>query len=384
MKAMTRPVWAEINLEAIAHNTREIRRVTRREAKVMAVVKANAYGHGALEVSRTVLENGADCLGVALLEEAQELRTGGVRAPVLIMGYTPSENAADIINCGAAQAVYTFDQALGLSRAGRRLGRVANLHIKIDSGMGRIGFLSCPQTVDAILKIASLPNVQVEGIFTHFATADERDKGYTLQQLGIFLGLVEQLENKGLAIPVKHAANSAAILEIPETHLNMVRPGIILYGYYPSGEVREDLVAISPAMTFKARLAFVKKVEAGAAISYGRTFIAPGPMLVASLPLGYADGYSRLLSNKAEVLVGGQRAPLVGRVCMDQFMVDVSRIPVVNIGDEVVLLGQQGDEVISAGELADKIGTISYEILCMISSRVPRRHFGEHTSQLSP
>ncbi|MHB1127403.1 MAG: alanine racemase [Bacillota bacterium] len=371
---MTRPVWAEIDLGAIAHNIREIRRVTRREAQVMAVVKANAYGHGALEVSRVVLESGADCLGVALLEEAQELRSGGISAPVLIMGYTPSEYAADTINCKAAQAVYTFEQAVALSRAAARLGREATIHIKVDTGMGRIGFLPGPETVKSILDIATLPHVRVEGIFTHFASADERNQAFTLQQLEIFDELVGQLEDNGLIIPVKHAANSAAILEIPETHLTMVRPGIILYGYYPSGEVRQDLVAVKPAMTLKARVAFVKRVQAGAGISYGRTFIAPGAMLVASLPLGYADGYSRLLSNKGEVLIGGQRVPLVGRVCMDQFMVDVSQLPAVNIGDEVVLMGKQGNEEVSADELARKIGTISYEILCMISGRVPRRY----------
>ncbi|KKM08639.1 alanine racemase [Clostridiales bacterium PH28_bin88] len=370
------PVWAEIDLGAIAHNVREIRRVTRSSAKLMAVVKANGYGHGAIKVARTALANGADRLAVARVGEALVLRRNGLGVPIMVLGYTPPEQAEDAIRAAIAQTVYTYQQAEYISRVAARVGRRATVHVKVDTGMGRIGVLPGPEAVRTLFQIARLSHLELEGVFTHFAVADEVDKEFTHRQFDRFLNFAAELERQGLHIPIKHAANSAGIIDLPETHLDMVRPGIILYGLYPSGEVRRDVVTIKPAMTWKCRVAFVKQLDRGDSVSYGRTFIVKQRALVATLPVGYADGYSRLLSNRGEVLVGGRRAPVIGRVCMDQTMIDITHIPQVGMGDEVVLLGRQGDQEVPAEEMAEKIGTINYEVVCKVGARVPRFYHG--------
>ncbi|BAF58841.1 alanine racemase [Pelotomaculum thermopropionicum SI] len=366
------PVWAEINLRAIAHNIREIRRVTEPGAKVMAVVKANAYGHGAEEVSQTALAGGAEWLGVARVAEGVSLRQAGIEAPVLVLGYTTPEQAADVIRHNLSQTVYTRNAALFLAEAAAREGKRARVHFKVDTGMGRIGWLAGPGAVREILELARLPQLEVEGIFTHFAAADAADKRYTLEQFQKFIEMIDELQKNGLEFPLRHAANSAAIMELPGTHLDMVRAGIILYGLYPSDEVDRRRIDLRPAMSLKARVAHVKEVPAGFKVSYGCTYTTGRPGVIATLPLGYADGYSRLLSSKGEALIHGRRAPVVGRVCMDQVMVDVSGIPGVKAGDEAVLIGRQGGETISADEVAAKLGTINYEVTCMVSGRVPR------------
>lgn len=366
------PAWAEIDLGAVAHNMNEIRRATKPSAKVMAAVKANAYGHGAVEVSKTALENGADWLGVARVAEGIALRQAGIDAPILILGFISPEQSGDVVKHRLSQAVYTKNMALALAEAAAREGIRVKVHLKVDTGMGRIGWVADPEAEKEILEIASEPNLELEGIFTHFATADSSDKTYAMEQFSRFQELIEDLRKHGLEFPIKHAANSAAIMELPETHLDMVRAGIIVYGLYPSDEVDRKYVLLRPALALKALVALVKKVPAGFKVSYGCTFTSSRPTVIATLPLGYADGYSRLLSSKGEALLHGCRAPVVGRVCMDQLMVDVGHIPGVKIGDEAVLIGRQGGEEISADEVAAKLGTISYEITCMVSGRVPR------------
>lgn len=368
----SRPAWAEIDMEALAHNIKELRRITSPQAKFMAVVKANGYGHGAVQVSQTALANGADCLAVAILNEARHLRAAGIKAPILILGFTPNEQADDLVNLDITQAVYNFEGAEAISKAAVKLGKKAKIHIKADTGMGRIGFKADSSSVPEILKIASLPGIEIEGLFTHFSVADERDKEYTYFQFNKFQNYYDLLNKSGVHIPIRHASNSAALIDLPEMHLDMVRAGISIYGLYPSQEVMKDKIELKPAMSFKARVAYVKTLPAGSSVSYGRRYIAQSEIRVATVPVGYADGYSRLLTNKVHVLINGKRVPAIGTICMDQFMVDVTSLPEVKQGDEVVLIGRQGDQEITADEIAQLIGTISYEIVCGINARVPR------------
>ncbi len=366
------PVWAEIDLNALACNINEIRRITSAQAKVMAVVKANAYGHGAVEVSRTVLAGGADWLGVARVDEGLSLREAGIDAPILILGYTPPEQSFEVVRGRLSQAVFTRDMALALAGAAAAEGTRAKIHFKIDTGMGRIGWVAGPDAVRDILELTGNKHLEAEGIFTHFAASDSGDKAYTEEQLFKFNALVEELRRSGLEIPVKHAANSAALMEMPETHLDLVRAGIIVYGLYPSDEVDHSVIKLRPVMSLKAKVAYVKEVPAGFKVSYGCTYTAEKSTVIATLPLGYADGYSRLLSSKGFALIHGQLAPVAGRVCMDQIMVDVGHIPGVKVGDEAVLIGRQGDQEITADDVAGMLGTINYEVVCMVSHRVPR------------
>ncbi|MGB9662457.1 MAG: alanine racemase [Moorellaceae bacterium] len=372
---MSRPVWAEVDLQAIAHNTQQLKRLLAPQAELMAIVKANAYGHGAVPVARTALDYGASWLGVASVEEALELRQNGIKAPILVLGYFPLEEARTVIEADLSQTVFTLEQARALSRAARILDRPARLHLKVDTGMGRLGFLP-QEAVAAARAIAQLPGIALEGVFTHFANADARDKTYTRQQLNIFNRIIAELEREGIQIPWKHAANSGALIDLPESHFNLVRAGISLYGHYPSEEVDRGKLFLLPAMAFKTQVVLIKEVPAGTYISYGCTFCTPGPAKVATLPVGYADGYSRRLSNRAEVLVRGHRAPVVGRICMDYCMIDVTAIPDVEVGDEVVLFGRQGEACLPVEEVAGWLGTISYEVLCGVSHRVRRIYLG--------
>ncbi|HBX22016.1 MAG TPA: alanine racemase [Desulfotomaculum sp.] len=367
------PVWSEIDLKAIAHNVRQLAGVIAPDTRLMAVVKANAYGHGANRVARTALENGASYLGVARVAEGEALRQAGIEAPMLVLGYTPPANYPALLHNGLAQTIYDYETAAELSAIATREGKKAVVHIKVDTGMGRLGF-DCADTdaVRDILSIASLPGLEVEGIFTHFAAADSENKDYTMTQWLKFSTLLQSLAVKGLTFRYRHAANSAAIIDLPETNLDMVRAGIAMYGAYPSHEVKISKVSLQPAMSVKALVAHVKNVPTGTGVSYGVSYVTPSQTVVATIPAGYADGYSRLLSSRGEVLVRGQRAPVIGRVCMDQFMVDVGHIPGVVPGEEVVLLGRQNGAEIRADDLAAKIGTIAYEVFCMINTRVPR------------
>ncbi|HAG11162.1 MAG TPA: alanine racemase [Desulfotomaculum sp.] len=370
------PVWAEIDLCAIAQNMREIRKIVSPKSEIMAVVKANAYGHGALESAKVVLANGAKSLAVARVEEAKELRKAGIEAPVLLLGYTPGAQFKEVLDLNLIQTVYSLEMAEALNSIAERSGRQAKVHIKIDTGMGRLGLTPGKSALEDVLKAARLPHLIPEGIFTHFAAADSADKTFALAQLELFNSFLEALRKAGLEFPLRHCANSAALLDLPQTCLNLVRPGIIIYGLYPSNEIRNSL-NLKPAMSFKTRIAQIKKVPAGFKVSYGSTYQTSHPTVIAVISAGYADGYSRLLSSRGIVLVNGQRARVVGRVCMDQCMVDVGHINDVYPGDEVVLFGSGGGETIPVEEIAKLTGTISYEIVCMVNSRVPRYYLNQ-------
>jgi len=371
--AHLRPTRAEINLDNLEHNLREIRRAAARKAQICAVVKADGYGHGALEVARTALSCGASYLAVALLDEALQLRQAGIKAPILILGFTPDEQFDKIVEYDITQTVYNIESARKLSLEAKKQGKKAKIHIKLDTGMSRIGFQAEPSGLDDIKKLFSMENIEVEGMFTHFSKADEKDKTFTQEQFKKFMETAESLAKGGFRIPIKHAANSAAIMELPHTHLDMVRPGIIMYGLYPSDEVDRSRIDLKPVMSLKTRVSHVKALEVGRAVSYGGTFITRRPSVIATLPVGYADGYSRLLSSKASVLIGGRRAPVVGRVCMDQCMVDVTDLEgTLEPGEDVLLFGGTGGSAVSTDEIAKIIGTINYEVVCGISKRVPR------------
>ncbi|MDI3535489.1 MAG: alanine racemase [Thermosediminibacterales bacterium] len=373
-----RPTRVEINLDNLKHNLREIRRITSPNARICAVVKADGYGHGALKIASTALSFGASYLAVAVIDEAIELRQKGVEAPILILGYTPEKQFNEIIEYDITQTVYSLKSTLLLAEQAKRYRKKARIHIKLDTGMSRLGFQAEPASIPVIEKLFLIEGLEVEGIFTHFAKADEEDKKFTEEQYQRFINVVSILEKDGYKIPIKHAANSAAIIELPYTHLDMVRPGIILYGLYPSKEVDKTKIHIKPVMSFKTRISHVKTLGPGRAISYGGTFVTQRKSIIATLPVGYADGYSRLLSSRAQVLVKGHRAPVVGRICMDQCMVDITDIPGgAEVGNEVVLFGEMGNNRITVDEIADVIGTINYEVVCGVSRRVPRVYIND-------
>lgn len=366
--------WAEVDLDRIAHNARQIRKITRRTAEVMGVVKADAYGHGVSRVVPVLLENGVTRLAVSMLDEALELRRQGVDVPILVLGYTDPRRAAEIIGGGITQTVYSRDLAQALSEAALAMDREVRVHIKIDTGMGRVGFLAGFEAVRDTRWIASLPNIVIEGAFTHFASADEPDTAYTLRQYALFTGVLAELDAGGVTIPIKHVCNSPAILRFPSMHMDMVRAGLILYGMIPS-PCCGDGHGLLPAMTLKANVVLCKEIEPGSPVSYGRTWVAPRRSAIATLPIGYADGYPRSLAGRASVLIHGRRAPLVGRICMDMCMADVSGLgEPVAVGDEVVLFGRQGSAEIPVDEMADWMGTINYEVTCLIGRRVPRAY----------
>lgn len=367
-----RSAWVEINLDNLANNIREVKRLTKSGALVTAVIKADGYGHGAVKIGQTLLENGADRFAVAVVDEAIELRKAGFQVPILVLGYTDPARASEVIKYDLEQTVYSLDLARSLSEEAVREGTLVKIHIKLDTGMGRIGLQPNHQTIAMIKEINELPGIELEGIYTHFAVADEADKSYTLQQFEKFQWVLLQLETHNIKPRIRHTANSATIIDLPTMHLDMVRAGIMLYGLAPSHEVMLEDVNLLQVMSFKTRISHVKEIEKGDSVSYGRKFIANGKTKIASLPIGYADGFTRLLSGKAEALVHGKRVPLVGSICMDQCMIDVTGIADVHVGDEVVIFGPQGNEMIHIDELATSLGTINYEIVCMIMRRIPR------------
>lgn len=372
-------VIAEIDLDAIASNIKNIRKITNKNAKIMAIVKADAYGHGAVEVAKVLLYNGADCLGVAILDEAIQLRKNNIHVPILILGYTPEAKMEDVVKYDVTQTVFSYETAYQLSLSAVKLNKTAKIHIKIDTGMGRIGFLPNETAIEEIMKIASLPNINIDGIYTHFSTADEFDKSFTLKQLDVFKDTIKELEKKGISIPIKHCANSAAIMDLENAFFNMVRPGIILYGMYPSNEVKKEKLHLTPVMSIKTHISYIKEVEEGTPIGYGRTFITKRKSKIATVPIGYADGFQRIMTKGGRVIVGNGYAPVVGRICMDQFMIDVTDIKEIKAGDEVIILGKKGENEIAAGEIAAIMGTISYEVVCMIGKRVPREYIKNKT-----
>jgi alanine racemase len=365
-----RPTWLEVDLEAIAHNLRQAIQIVGRSVKVMVVLKADGYGHGAVRIARTALNNGAHMLAVACLSEGVNLRREGISQPILVLGYTPAWQAREAVLNGIMATVFDLDTARAFSQAARAVGRTASVHVKVDTGMGRLGLLP-DQVLPFVQQVTSLPDLIVEGMFTHFSVADEVDKTYTLQQLDRFRSVLGQVREAGIRIPIIHAANSAAALTVPESRFDMVRLGIALYGLSPSSETPLP-AGFRPALSFKTRVAQVKVLPAGSFVSYGNTYQTPGDERIAVIPVGYADGFRRAPAHWGYVLVRGQRAPIVGRVCMDQTMVNVTRIPDVRQGDQVVLIGRQGNQAITVEEVATQLGTINYEVISEILARVPR------------
>lgn len=364
---------AVVSLDAIEHNFREMRKNIAPDTKMIAVIKADGYGHGAKEIAELVEDY--DYIwgfAVATAEEAIQLRMNGVRKPIMILGIVFEEYYPELVKYEIRPAVCEYDAARGLSREAVSQGKTIHIHLALDTGMSRIGFADEPESIEEIKKIAQLDNLEIEGMFTHFARADEYDRTPAMVQLDRYLKFADMLEEEGIHIPVRHCSNSAGIIRVPEANLNVVRAGITIYGVYPSGEVEKDIVKLKPVMELISHVSYVKDLKPGAQVSYGGTFTAPKPMRVATVPVGYADGYPRQLSNKGHVLIHGKKAPILGRVCMDQFMVDVTHIPDVKKGDRVTLMGRDEEEFISVDELGDLSGRFSYEFLCDIGKRVPR------------
>lgn len=366
------PLWAEIDLGAIAHNIRALKSLITSETRLMAVVKADGYGHGAREVARVALDNGAQWLAVARVDEGIKLRVSGFDVPILVLGPATDKSIRDALENDLVLTVYDVESARAVSDVALGTGKKATVHVKLDTGMGRIGYLWNEEGIKTIEDIVRLPGLDVQGIYTHLAAADVKDKTFALKQIQRFKAGIDTLGRRGIHFSLCHAANSAAIIELPEAHFDLVRAGISIYGLYPSSEVDRSRILLKTAMSLKARVTQVKEVGAGFSVSYGCTYVTSAPTVLATLAIGYADGYTRLLSSRGHVLVRGKRAPVAGRICMDQCVVDVGHIPGVVPGDEAVLMGAQGDEIISADEIAAAIGTISYEVVTMIKSRVPR------------
>ncbi len=361
-----RATRAIIDLGAISHNVAAIRKKIGDQRGLMAVVKADGYGHGAVEVSRTALRNGADSLAVALPEEGQHLREAGIEAPILVLGLIQPDEAWKVVDSRLDQTVSSIALLEALDREAGSASIQVNVHVKVETGLGRIG-LEPHEVVLFLHRARSCRNLKVTALFSHFSAADERDKTFARHQLQLFEQTIREIQHAGIELPQRHMANSAATLDLPESYYDLVRPGLIIYGLYPSTEVSHS-IEIKPAMTLKTRVCYLKTVPQGTPISYGRTFVTQKQTRVATLPLGYGDGYKRALADKGEVLIKGRRAPVIGRICMDMCMIDVSDVPDVQAGDEAIVFGQEP----TADELAAKIGTINYEVVTTVGKRVPR------------
>ena len=366
-------VCAEIDLDAIAYNMEQMKKRIGDHARLIAVVKADGYGHGAVPVAK-MFEACSYVWGyaVACLEEATELREHGIRKPILVLGCVFPDQFEEMIRYDVRPAVYMESMAELISQEAVRQGKDAFIHIKIDTGMGRIGFPVTEESADAVERISRLPGIRIEGMFTHFAKADEQDKTYTFLQHDRFMRMKELVEKRQVPVRYFDCDNSAGIIDFPDMKHDLARAGIAMYGMYPSDEVDQKAVDLRPALSLVSHVSFVKEVEAGTPISYGGTFVSDRPMRVATIPVGYGDGYPRSLSNKGYVLIHGKRARILGRVCMDQFMADVTDIPETAFMDRAVLVGRDGDEEITVDELADLSGRFNYEFVCCLGKRIPR------------
>ena len=367
-------VHANIDLDAIYKNVSNAKALLKPGTKLMAIIKADAYGHGAKQVAETI-DPIVDAYGVAILEEGVELRKAGIDKPILILGFTPEPLYEAMIKYDIATAVFQLDMAEKISAAASRLGKQAKIHIALDTGMSRIGFKQDEESLEVIKKIAKLPYIFIEGCFTHFARMDEEDKTKAMTQFEKYMDFVEKIEGCGIELPVKHVSNSAGIIEKQEVNLDMVRDGICVYGLYPSDEVNKENLELTPAMEIKSYVSFVKELEPGVEIGYGGTYTTERETRVATIPVGYADGYPRALSNKGHVLINGMSAPILGRVCMDQFMVDVTDIDNVEEGTMVTLVGRDGDENISIEEISEMSHSFNYEFVCDVGKRIPRVYY---------
>jgi len=365
---------AEVDLGALAYNYHQLRQLAPPSVKFLTVVKADAYGHGAIPVSKKLDELGADFLGVATVQEGAELRNAGIKTPILVLSGIYQEEIEDVLTYELTPMVYRLEIAEALSATAKKKEKKIPIHIKVDTGMGRIGVLAKEAPAFA-KRVRKFENLEIEGIASHFSTADGGNSSFAEEQLQRFTRTLEEMKKVDIDPPFCHIANSAALVNLPAAHFTLVRPGIMLYGSYPSPSLK-DKVSLRQVMSWKSLVADLKKVPEDSPISYGRTFITQRPSLIAAIPVGYADGYNRLFSNRGEILIKGMRAPVVGRVCMDWTMVDVTDIPGVAVGDKVVLMGSQLGKEITAEELGERIGTISYEILCSVGKRVPRIYRG--------
>lgn len=364
--------YAEISLEAIGHNIREVKKRLPEGVKLLGVVKANAYGHGAVPVA-SYLENQVDYFATATIEEAVELRENGISAPILILGYVSPSQYGDLVEYDITQTIDSYAQALALEKEAARQNRKAKAHLAVDTGMTRIGFQVTEHDADEAAKIADLPHIELEGMFTHFSCADQEDKTYCSMQMEKYDKMTALLAGRGVTIPLRHICNSAGIMEFDDHRFEMVRSGIITYGIYPSEEVKKERLDLIPALSWKSHVIHVKEVGPGIGVSYGATYVTEKPMTrIATVSAGYADGYPRALSNQGCVLIHGKKAPIIGRICMDQMMVDVTDIPDVQVEDVVTLVGTDGDETITIEEIANPAARFDYEMLCDISSRVTR------------
>lgn len=372
MNEKLRPAWVEINKEKAIHNFLEVKRAVGPNKKVCAVVKADSYGLGCIEFSKMYLENGVDMFAVAVIGEAFELRKEIKDKDILILGYTNEEFYEDAINNDITLTIYNFEHAAKLNNVAKKLNKTAKIHIKVETGMNRLGFLPTEENADKVAEISKMENIFIQGAFSHQAKADEKDKTTAHMQAGRFISFMKMLEERNVTIPIKHIANSATIIEMPEYYFDMVRPGIILYGFYPSDEVIKDKYIFKICATLKARVANVKTLEAGEGIGYGHLFNTSKTTVVGTIPLGYADGYSRLLSNKGYVVIKGVKCPILGKVCMDQFMVDLSMVENPQIDDVAIIYGDGTDGAMTAEDVANMRGTISYEVLTNLSKRLPR------------
>ncbi len=367
-----RPSWVEVNLAHLKHNYTVTRSLVGDQVKIAAVVKANGYGHGAVEVSKACLAAGVDYLTVAMLSEAVELTEAGILCPILILGWTPEEGYAIAIDQEFRLTLYNLEEVERLNQTALQMGKQAYVHLKLDTGMSRLGFQADAEGMKTAEAVLNMEGICVEGLFSHFSKGDEYDKSYAMEQMAAFRQFAEQLEQRtGKSIPLHHMGASACTIDIPAGHFNMVRPGIMLYGYLPSNQMHHA-PDLKPIMTWKARVAHVKTLPAGRMIGYGGTVTLEQDTVIATIPVGYADGYSRMLSNKGYVVCRGKKLPIIGRVCMDQFMVDASQLPDLRTGDEVTLLGSDGEASVTAVELAQCWGTIAYEVISGIANRVPR------------
>lgn len=364
--------YVEILLEAIGHNIREVKKRLPEGVKLLGVVKANAYGHGAVPVA-SYLENQVDYFATATIEEAVELRENGISAPILILGYVSPSQYGDLVEYDITQTIDSYAQALALEKEAARQNRKAKAHLAVDTGMTRIGFQVTEHDADEAAKIADLPHIELEGMFTHFSCADQEDKTYCSMQMEKYDKMTALLAERGVTIPLRHICNSAGIMEFDDHRFEMVRSGIITYGIYPSEEVKKERLDLIPALSWKSHVIHVKEVGPGIGVSYGATYVTEEPMTrIATVSAGYADGYPRALSNQGCVLIHGKKAPIIGRICMDQMMVDVTDIPDVQVEDVVTLVGTDGDETITIEEIANPAARFDYEMLCDISSRVTR------------
>ena len=362
-------VWAEVDLDAINNNIKNLKSLTKEGTLLCAVIKADAYGHGAAEVEKAI-ENNVDFLATATTDEAINLRSNGAKLPILVLGYTDKSRVADAINNEVRLSVYDLETAKEIDAEAEKLNKKAKIHIKVDTGMNRIGIPADEKGVELAKEFSKLPNLEIEGIYTHFFKADDENDSVTFTQFERFNKICDELKKEGIEIQIKHCSNSAATTRVKDANCDMVRLGISMYGLYPSEYVHQ--LKLEPALSLKSHVTMVKTINAGESVGYGGKFVAEKPTKIATISIGYADGYNRRLSCKADVLINGKRAKLTGTVCMDQIMADVSDIDDVKTGDEVVLIGKQGQEEITLEELADIVGTINYELSCLITRRVPR------------